>query len=143
MFQHAYSDSFRGSDIECLEPSLTQQSFKDDADINVLLERFKVTGQMPQNIVLPTYGDFHGISDYRSAVDAIHKASTSFMDLPAHVRSRFQNDPQLFLEFVSDSSNLPEMEKLGLLIAKPAVGGMGGVAPHAEQKQDASPGSTS
>ena len=27
-FQHSYSESFRGSDLECLDPSLTQQSFK-------------------------------------------------------------------------------------------------------------------
>ena len=45
IFQHAYSDSFRGSDLECLDPSLAQQHFKDDADINVMLERFKVTGK--------------------------------------------------------------------------------------------------
>ena len=117
---------------------------KDDADINVLLERFKVTGQMPQNVILPSYGDFSGITDYRSAVDAIHRASSSFMDLPANIRSRFQNDPQLFLEFCSDPVNLPEMQKLGLTtsIAKPDVGGMGGSAPHAE-RQDASPGPTS
>ena len=43
-FQNAYSESFRGSDLECLDPSLAQQSFKDDADINVMLEKFKVTG---------------------------------------------------------------------------------------------------
>ena len=38
-FQHAYSVPFRGSDLECPEPSLTQQQFKDDSDINVMLEK--------------------------------------------------------------------------------------------------------
>ena len=46
-FQHAYSSPFRGSDLECRDPSLAQQSFKDDADINVMLEKFRVTGVMP------------------------------------------------------------------------------------------------
>ena len=55
-FQHAYSEPFRGSDLECKDPSLAQQQFKDDVDINVLLERFKVTGVMPQGVVMPSYG---------------------------------------------------------------------------------------
>lgn len=113
-FQHAYSPSVRTSDLECPEPSLTQQQFKDDVDINVLLERYKVTGQLPQGVRLPSYGDFTGVSDYRSAMDAVRKASDSFMDLPAHVRARFDNDPQKFLEFVSDEKNRDEIIKLGL-----------------------------
>ena len=99
-FQHAYSDSFRGSDVECRDPSLAQQSFKDDADINVMLEKFKVTGVLPQGVVMPTYGDFVGVSDYRTAVDAINKATNAFMDMPANIRSRFENDPQKFWSFV-------------------------------------------
>lgn len=121
-FQHAYSVPNRASDLECLDPSLAQQSFKDDADINVMLERFKVTGVMPQGVVMPTYGDFTGISDYRSAVAAINKAQNAFMDMPANVRARFDNDPQKFLEFVADDKNRDEAVRLGLVPApvKPA-----------------------
>lgn len=114
-FQNAYSDPVRSSDLECLDPSLAQQSFKDDADINVMLEKFKVTGVMPQGVVMPTYGDFNGVSDYRTAVDAIKRASDSFMDLPAGIRSRFENDPQKFLEFCADSKNRDEAIRLGLV----------------------------
>lgn len=144
-FKHAYSESCRSSDLECLDPSLAQQNFKDEVDINVLLERFKVTGQLPQNVVLPTYGDFVGINDYRTAREAILRAEHSFMDLPANVRARFQNDPQRFLEFCSDEKNLPELQALGLtnLIDKPAVGGMGGSAPHGDPGTSASSASSS
>jgi len=117
-FQHAYSEPFRGSDIECKDPSLAQQNMKDDVDINVMLEKFKVTGVMPQNIVLPQYGDFSAVVDYRSAMDAVRKARDSFMDLPAHLRARFDNDPQKLLEFVSDDKNRAEAEKLGLVPVK-------------------------
>ena len=130
-FQHAYSEPFRGSDLECNDPSLAQQQFKDDVDINVMLERFKVTGVMPQNVILPTYGDFRGVTDYRSAVDAIRKADNAFMDLPANLRAKFDNDPQKLLVFLSDEKNRDEAAKLGLV--NPAlqvpVGGIGGVAP--------------
>lgn len=114
MFKHAYSESFRGSDLECKDPSLTQQQFKDDVDINVLLERFQVTGQLPSGVRLPTYGDFSGVSDFSSAMSAVVQAQDSFMQLPASIRSRFGNSPQAFLEFCSDPSNKDEIIKLGL-----------------------------
>lgn len=119
VFRHAYSEPCRDSDIECKDPSLAQQSFKDEVDINYLLEKFKVTGQLPQGVRLPTYGDFTGVSDYRSALDAINAARDAFMAMPADVRSRFQNDPQKFLEFCSDPKNLDEARRLGLAV--PAV----------------------
>ena len=114
-FQHAYSKPFRDSDLVCLDPSLAQQSFKDDADINVMLEKFKVTGQMPSGVIMPSYGDFSSIGDYRSAVDAIKRASDSFMDMPANIRARFDNDPQKFLEFCADDTNREEAARLGLV----------------------------
>lgn len=116
-FQSAYSEPVRDSDLVCDDPSLAQQSFKDDADINVLLERFKVTGQMPSGVVLPSYGDYTGITDYRQAADVLRQANDEFMKLPANMRSRFNNSPQEFLEFCMDEKNLPELRKLGL--AKP------------------------
>ena len=120
-FKHAYSESFRGSDLDCQDPSLAQQQSKDDVDINVLLERFKITGVMPQSVVLPSYGDFTGVADYRSAQDAVLRAKNAFMDLPAQLRSRFDNDPQKLLEFVSDEKNRAEAVRLGLVLA-PAEG---------------------
>ena len=119
MFQNAYSEPVRTSDLVCLDPSLAQQSFKDDADINVMLERFKVTVVMPQGVIMPSYGDFTGVSDYRTAVDAIRKASLAFMELPANIRSKFENDPQKFLEFCADDKNRDEAIRLGL-VPKPA-----------------------
>lgn len=119
-FQHAYSEPFRGSDLECKDPSLTQQSFKDDADINVMLEKFKVTGVLPQGVIMPTYGDFSGVNDYRTAREAMLKAEHAFMDMPANVRARFDNDPQAFLEFCADDKNREEAIRLGLVPKPPA-----------------------
>lgn len=127
-FQNAYSAAYRGSDLECKDESLAQQQFKDDVDINVLLERFKITGQMPQGVVMPTYGDFTGVSDYRTAQEAIRRARDSFMQLPAELRAKFDNDPQKLLEFVSDEKNRDKAVELGLVQAR-VSGGIGGVAP--------------
>ena len=96
-------------------PSRTQQSFRDECDINNILRKFNVTGQLPLGSVQPQYGDFSGITDYQSALNAVMEAQDSFLALPAKVRARFQNDPALFVEFASDEANKDEMKALGLL----------------------------
>nr|QJB20280.1 MAG: internal scaffolding protein [Microvirus sp.] len=102
------------SGLLCEDVSLTVQSERDDCDINVIMERFGHGVPLPESLRVPTYGDFTGVSDYRSALDLISEADESFMQLPADVRSRFQNDPARFVDFCSDPSNLDELRKLGL-----------------------------
>lgn len=104
----------------CEDPSLTQQQFKDDADINVIMRRFGLTGQMPTGVRVPSYGDFEGITDFRSALAALDAAEASFMQMPGEVRARFMNDPGLFVDFCSNPANKEEMLKLGLIDAPPA-----------------------
>jgi len=96
-------------------PSRTKQSFRDECDINNILRQFNVTGQLPVGSVQPQYGDFSGITDYQSALNAVMVAQDSFLALPAKVRARFDNDPALFVEFASDEANKDEMKALGLL----------------------------
>ena len=110
----------RDTSLICSDSSLAQQQFRDDCDINTILRRFNVTGQLPVGSVQPQYGDFSGIFDYRTALDAVRAAQESFDALPAKVRSRFANDPAAFVDFCSDESNREEMKALGLLIEKAA-----------------------
>jgi len=98
-------------------PSLTQQQFKEECDINNIALRFGLTGQMPVGVRMPTYGDFTGVEDYQSALDAIMSAERSFMQLPPQVRERFGNDPQAFVAFCSDPANKDEAQALGLVDA--------------------------
>lgn len=97
------------------KPSLTKQSFRDECDINTILKRFNVTGQLPLGSVQPQYGDFSGITDYQSALNAVMAAQDSFLALPAKIRTRFDNDPALFVDWASDEANRDEMKALGLL----------------------------
>lgn len=106
------------SGLDCVEPSKTQQSFKDECDINTILERFNVTGQVPVSPIDPQYGDFSGVTDYQSALNAVMAAQAGFDELPAVVRQRFANDPAAFVDFCLDESNRDEMVKLGLIIEK-------------------------
>ena len=98
-----------------IRPSRTKQSFRDECDINNILRQFNVTGQLPVGSVQPQYGDFSGITDYQSALNAVMAAQDSFLQLPAKVRAKFDNDPALFVDWASDEANKDEMKALGLL----------------------------
>lgn len=103
------------SGLECKDPSLTQQQFAEDADINTIVRRFGITGKLPEGVRLPSYGDFTGVSDFRSAIAAIEQAEAAFMQMPANVRARFDNDPGAFVDFCSDDRNYAEAQALGLV----------------------------
>jgi len=89
-----------------------QQQFKEDADINNIIRRFGI-GQLPV-VHEGVYGDFTGITDYRSAVAAVARAEEGFMRLPAEARDRFGNDPGKFLEYAEQVSEAELIEVCGL-----------------------------
>lgn len=113
-FKHAYSESCRSSDLECLDPSLAQQQFAEDADINVMLERFKVTGQLPVSATQAVFGDFTQVGDFRTAMEKLRVAQESFMGIPFEIRQQFGNNPALFSDFCLNKDNLPKLREWGL-----------------------------
>lgn len=92
-----------------------KQEFKEECDINTILKRFNVTGQLPENVRMPSFGDFTGVHDFQSAANAIAVAREAFDEMPADIRKRFNNDPADFVAFCSDESNLAEARTLGLV----------------------------
>lgn len=93
----------------------TQQNFKDECDINTIVNQFLKTGEMPDNIRLPQYIDYEGVFDFQTAMNTMMEAEASFMQLPAPLRAEFQNDPQQFLEYCANPANKEDMHKRGLL----------------------------
>lgn len=109
------------SGLSCGDPSRAQQQFAEECDINTIVRRFGLTGQMPVGLRVPSYSDFEGVFDFHSAMNAVNTARESFYSMPAHVRARFHNDPQDFLEFCHDEANRDEAVKLGLVVEKAAT----------------------
>lgn len=107
------------SGLKCADDSLAKQSFAEEVDINTIVERFGITGKLPEGIRAPTYGDFDEIVDFKTAMDAIAKAGEAFDAMPADVRARFHNNPAEFVDFCSNDENRAEAEKLGLVMPKP------------------------
>lgn len=93
----------------------TKQCFKEESDINTIMARYQSTGEIPViNQVAPQYLDASGF-DFQAMQDKVVEARDLFGQLPSLLRNRFSNDPALFLEYVADPANHPEMRKLGLL----------------------------
>ena len=103
------------SGLACEEPSLAQQHHRDECDINNILRQFNITGLLPEQTLSPRYGDFTGIGDYHTAMNRVLAVQDEFEALPAQIRARFDNDPAQLIEFLENSDNRPEAEKLGLV----------------------------
>lgn len=107
------------SGLDCSsDKGRTQQHFKEEVNINTIVKRFGLSGQLPQGVRVPLEADFVDIVDYHSAMNAIRKAQESFMAMPAEVRGRFDHDPGKFVQFCENPDNLDEMRKLGLAVPK-------------------------
>lgn len=104
--------------LSCPEPTRTQQQFKDDADINVIVERFGLTGDWPENFNMPTSDQFVESMDYHESLSRIREADAQFLTLPAHVREEFNNNPGELIKFLENPDNRTRAEKMGLV--KPA-----------------------
>jgi phage internal scaffolding protein len=121
-FASAYDDFDARSDefgLECKDPSLTQQQFLEESDINNIVDRFMKTGHLPDPVSMPQYVDYEGVFDFQSAMNVVRQADENFMRMDAKVRARFHNSPQEFLEFFADSANHEEAVRLGLAVPRP------------------------
>lgn len=105
------------------DPSLTQQSAKDECDINLIVENAKRGADISNSLnkKAPMYGDFTGLPSFKDALNVVVKANEMFMSMDAFVRERFGNDPGRLLEFLDNPDNREEAIKLGLLQPPPVA----------------------
>lgn len=102
--------------------SLTQQNFAQEADINAKMSQYmKGPGRMglpignPMASRKPMFGDFSNI-DYHAMLNTVTQIDSMFHRLPARLRGRFRNRPELLLEWVSNPDNRKEAVKMGLIV---------------------------
>lgn len=103
------------SALECLDESLAIQSAKEESDINTIVRRFGLTGELPGDVAMPKSGDFTNVPDFHTAMNLVRKAQEEFLRVPAEIRARFGHDPQAFMAFVEDDANRDEAKRMGLL----------------------------
>lgn len=107
------------------DPSRTQQQFAEDANINAIIAKYISSGGYIDPFVLnnkePVYGDVSQVADLKDSIMIVKQAEEQFEALPSALRERFGNNAIALLEFVSDSRNLEEARKLGLVEALPVT----------------------
>lgn len=125
-------------------PSKTKQSFASETDINVIMAKYKNTGQMPVlNNRSPSYGYAPAI-DFREALELVDKISENFDKLPSEIRQRFDYNPEEFLAYVEDPVNAEELREMGLFppIHTPTPPNMGSAPQKPQEEPDKEPAAT-
>ena len=108
--------------LEFTEPSMTEQHFKDECDINNIVAQYQATGVLPQGNRDPLFGDFADFpQDLMSAQSYFDEAQARFMQLDAQLRKEFNNSPVELLAFLQDEKNRDKAVELGLIDRPPVV----------------------
>lgn len=113
-------------------PSMTKQSHVAECDINNILKQYKLTGivrHISAKAEQGTYADLPDNIDFQESLNVVKRSEAAFATLPAAVRSRFNNDPAQFLEFMADPANQDEAIKLGLATRRPGEDTENGLSP--------------
>lgn len=114
-FVTAYGDHLSVSLEFDPDSEYTDQSYRDECDINTIMARYQSTGELPVlNQVEGCWLDVTGM-DFQEHMDFILRANELFDELPSAIRDRFGNDPAGFLDFTSDERNRRELAEMGLL----------------------------
>ena len=101
--------------LKFTEPSMTQQNFKDECNINSIMKRYEKTGILSHvSGKTPIHGDFSDIPDYQATLNKITEAGEAFASLPAAVRRRFNDNPAEFVEFCVNPENGADLVEMGL-----------------------------
>lgn len=118
--------------------SLTVQNEIENCDINNIMKKYEKTGLIDHVREHPgQYVDLVAPESYHAALNVILEAQSSFHQLPAALRKRFNNDPAEMLAFTQDDKNIPEMRELGML--PPLEAGPAMPAPEQPQPTAADP----
>lgn len=96
-------------------PSMTQQHFKDECDINNIIRSYRAV-EPPSGGV---FGDFT-VTDLQAAYELSDSVHERFMSLPSDIRQKFNNNPLELAAFVNNVDNQTAAIEMGLLPAESA-----------------------
>lgn len=104
------------------QESMTQQQYKDDCDVNLIIKKYIETGSVThvRNAAEGVYADLTDLPSFEEAMKTVAEASAAFETVPAHIRLRFNNDPGQFISFLDNPENDEEAIKLNLKVRRQA-----------------------
>lgn len=113
MFLTQYSD-FKRTCLTSKKPSLTDESFRDECDITLMIERYR-KNKIPPKTVSVSYGYSPTPEDMQNAQLMLAEVKSSFEALPSDIRDEFKNDVSAYLDYISDEKNLKDIYERGLV----------------------------
>ena len=102
-------------DPEIHGPSLVQQHFKEEVDINRIVKRYAETGILTHFMKQQADYAFAPSTTFTEAMFMVTEAQEQFNQLPAEARAHFNNDPATFLDAAHDEGRRQEFVDLGLI----------------------------
>lgn len=112
-----FATPFNGLNRQIVEsndqPSLTDQSFKQECDIGYIIKTCAKTGQ-PLPASPMSYVDCTSVQDFQSAMDTVAQCKSAFASLSSADRDRF-GTVENYLDFISRSENLKESYEKGYI----------------------------
>lgn len=121
-WRQQYADPDRDEELGLLsavycsdEEDMAVQGDKDEADINLMLRRFGVTGQIRTVNRQALFGDFSDVTDFQTALNRVKAAEAEWLNLPSELRKELDQDPARLTAWLADPANQTQAERLGLL----------------------------
>lgn len=105
------------------DKSLTQQQFKEDADINVILARYAAKKELPPMALPEHFTDLSGgRMTYIDIQTRLAEANAMFYNLPPATRYEFRNDPAAWAQAVmvaTEAGSRSKLRELGIDAPEP------------------------
>lgn len=122
-FRTVYTEMKEKPGITFTEPSRTQQEFRDECDINVILERYAATGILDHTSAYqPVFADVTAYDgDFQQAFAVVQRAEEAFMALPSALRAELDNDPSRLVAFIKNPANKDRCIEYGIFNKPEAV----------------------
>lgn len=95
-------------------PSLTDESFKQECDIDFIISNFVQRGINPPEHQVQ-YGKQYTSDDFINGMNIVAECKSAFEELPAIEKERFNNSVSNFLEFIANPDNLRESYEKGYI----------------------------
>lgn len=103
--------------LYCQDESRTKQEFKDECDINTILNRFLRTGEPPPMVLPDHFGDTRNNLTWVEKEQRVSDIAAMFYDQPARIRTKFNNDPMQWADralFMLDNGMAEQLPELGI-----------------------------
>lgn len=95
----------------------TKQEFREDSDINCIVQRYKKSGVLPagRRPELLQFADVSEVRSFSEMYERVEAGKAAFNSLAPEIRARFKNSPADLLDFLGNPENRGEAVKLGLV----------------------------